>query len=132
SRKHPPSAAHVEFESYNAASAAASGPGQIAFVMFEVRDDLVLPLQRHGNINLKRIASDSKFGAREYRRRCEEKNTKQLRPQHLQPKPRDEARTTTNTLLRRRSSRAFLAASRPFGSNREGNSARNKNEHRRR
>jgi hypothetical protein len=64
--------------------------------MLEVRDDLVLPLQRHGNINLKRIASDSKFGAREYRRRCEEKNTKQLRLQHLQPKPRDEARTTTN------------------------------------
>src|SRR5262245_16094642 len=36
------------------------------------------------------------------------------------------------TLLRRRPSRAFSAATRPFGSNREGNSARNKNERRRR
>src|SRR5262249_3390354 len=86
SRKHPPSAAHVEFESYNAASAAASGPGQIALVMFEIRDDLVLPLQRHGNINLKRIASDNKFGARGYPRRCEEKHTEESRLHHLQPK----------------------------------------------
>src|SRR5262249_40774206 len=41
-------------------------------------------------------------------------------------------RARPRTLLRRRSSRAFSAASRPFGSNRGGNSARNKNEHRRR
>jgi hypothetical protein len=64
--------------------------------MLEIRDDLVLPLQRHGNINLTRIASDRKFGACEYRSRCEEKNTEHSRLQHLQPKPRDDVRTTTN------------------------------------
>jgi len=64
--------------------------------MLEIRDDLVLPLQRHGNINLTRIASERKFGACEYRSRCEEKNTEQSRLQHLQPKPRDDVCTTTN------------------------------------
>src|SRR5215470_1222256 len=73
SRKHPPSAAHVEFESHNAASAADSSPGQIAFVMFEIRDDLVLPLQWHRNIILTHISGDRKFGACEHRRRCERK-----------------------------------------------------------
>src|SRR5262249_49429477 len=95
SRKHPPSAAHVEFESHNPASAADSSPGQIAFVMFEIRDDLVLPLKWHRNIILTHISSDRKFGACEHRRRCDEKNTEQSRFQHLQPKPRDDAHTTT-------------------------------------
>src|SRR5215469_16078534 len=81
-----PRAAHVEFESHNAASAAGSNPGQIAFVVFEVRDDLVLPLQRHRNIVFIRGSRDRKFCACGHQRRCEEKNTEQLRLQHLQPK----------------------------------------------
>src|SRR5262249_2563916 len=131
SRKHPPSAAHVEFESHNAASAADSSPGQIAFVMFEIRDDLVLPLQRHRNIMLTHISSDRKFGACEHRSRCDEKNTEQSWLQHLQPKPRDDVRTTTK-LAAATFEHGILSASRPCGSNREGNSVRNKNEHRRR
>jgi len=84
SRKHPPRAAHVEFESHNAASAAGSNPGQIAFVVFEVRDDLVPPLQRHRNIVFIRGSSDCKFGACGHQRRCKEKNAEQSRPAHSQ------------------------------------------------
>jgi hypothetical protein len=88
--------------------------------MFEIRDDLVLPLQRHGNINLTRIASERKFGACEYRRRCEEKNTEQSRLQHLQPKPRDDVRTTTN-LAAPTFEHGILGCNSTVGSNREGN-----------
>src|SRR5262249_47938236 len=69
-------------------------PGQIAFVMFEIRDDLVFPLQCHRNIILTHISSDRKFGACEHWSRCDEKNTEQSRFQHLQPKPSDDMRTT--------------------------------------
>src|SRR5262245_13804270 len=130
SRKHPPGAAHVEFESHNAAPAAGSSPGQIAFVMLEIRDDLVLPLQRHGNINLTRIAGERKFGACEYRSRCEEKNTEQSRLQHLQPKPKDDV-ARPRTLLRRRSSTAFSAATRPLARTARA-TGQKQHEHRRR
>ena len=84
SRKHPPRAAHVEFESHNAASAAGSNPGQIAFVVFEVRDDLVPPLQRHRNIVFIRGSRDRKLGACRHQRRCKEKNAEQSRLAHSQ------------------------------------------------
>src|SRR5262245_55441852 len=96
SRKHPPSAAHVEFESHNAASAADSSPGQIAFVMFEIRDDLVLPLQRHRNIILTHISSDRKFDACGHQSRCDKRNTEESRLQHLQPKLNDGVHTTSH------------------------------------
>src|SRR5262249_34934647 len=131
SRKHPPRAAYVEFESHDAASAAGSSRGQIAFVVFEIRDDLVLPLQRHGNIVLAHGSSDRKFGSRGHQSRGDEKNTEQSRLQHLQPNPRDDGHTTTN-LAAATFEHGILSTSRPCGSNREGNSVRNKNEHRRR
>jgi hypothetical protein len=91
-----PGAAHVEFESHNAAFAVGASTGQIAFIVFEVRADLVLPLERHRNIILTPLSSGRKFGAYGHRRRCEEKNTEQSQLQHLQPKPRDDVRTTTH------------------------------------
>jgi hypothetical protein len=93
--------------------------------MFEIRDDLVLPLQWHRNIILTHISSDRKFGACEHRRRCDEKNTEQSRFQHLQ-------RTRPRALLQRCSSAALSAASQRFGSRREGTGVRKKNAHRRR
>src|SRR5262249_51547193 len=81
---------------HNAASAADSSPGQIAFVMFEIRDDLVLPLQRHRNIILTHISSDRKFDACGHQSRCDKRNTEESRLQHLQPKLNDGVHTTSH------------------------------------
>ena len=67
---------------------------QIAFVVFEVRDDLVLPLGRHGNIVVICRSSDRRFGACGHQRRREEKNTEQSWLQHSQPKLNDDVHTT--------------------------------------
>src|SRR5262249_23464372 len=117
--------------SHNAASAADSSPGQIAFVMFEIRDDLVLPLQWHRNIILTHISSDRKFGACEHRRRCDEK-TPSNRGFSISNPNQGTTCARPRALLRRCSSAALSAASQRFGSHREGTGVRKKNAHRRR
>ena len=65
-----------------------SNAGQIALIVFNVRGDLVLPLDQRRKIVGRRITRDRKFGARGHQSRYDSKNAEQSRCQHLKPEPR--------------------------------------------
>src|SRR6516162_6018553 len=88
SRQHPPGAVDVQVEVHDADFAPGSNAGQIALIVFNVRGDLVLPLEQWRKIVCRRIARDRKFGARGHQSRYDSKNAEQSRRQHLKPDPR--------------------------------------------
>ena len=63
SRQHPPGAVDVQVEVHDADFAPGSYAGQIALIVFNVRGDLVLPLEQRRKIVCRRITRDRKFGA---------------------------------------------------------------------
>src|SRR5215831_14783789 len=65
SRQHPPRAVDVQVEVHDADFAPGSNAGQIALIVFNVRSDLVLPLEQRRKIVCRRITRDRKFGAGE-------------------------------------------------------------------
>src|SRR6516164_3889679 len=88
SRQHPPGAVDVQVEVHDADFAPGSNAGQIALIVFNVRGDLVLPLDQRRKIVGRRITRDRKFGARGHQSRYDSKNAEQSRCQHLKPEPR--------------------------------------------
>src|SRR6516165_2035645 len=88
SRQHPPGAVDVQVEVHDADFAPGSNAGQIALIVFNVRGDLVLPLDQRRKIVGRRITRDRKFGARGHQSRYDSKNAEQSRCQHLKPEIR--------------------------------------------
>ena len=62
-RHHPTGAVDVQVEVHDADFAPGSNAGQIALIVFNVRGDLVLPLEQRRKIVCRRITRDRKFGA---------------------------------------------------------------------
>src|SRR6516225_9833554 len=86
SRQHPPGAVDVQVEVHDTDFAPGSNAGQIAPIVFDVRGDLVLPLEQRRKIVCRRVTRERKFGAGGCESRYDSKNAEQPRRQH--PKTR--------------------------------------------
>src|SRR5246127_4625776 len=87
-RQHPPGAVDVQVEVHDADFAPGSNAGQITPIVFNVRSDLVLPLEQRRKIVCRRITRDRNFGAGGHQSRYDNKNAEQSRCRHLKPEPR--------------------------------------------